>query len=230
MSYFNKHEKFFDFLIEEIKKNKMNYSNEFSDGRINSIKDEDTARDLIVKIYSKHPYGDYEIDTSVDRKWYDLAFINKNDKNDIIPINIKVSKLGTDNISGKEGIFYALTGKNPDNFNTSSWETFMNNIEKNLDIHLDASKDYYFLVFNKKVENDCYWTSLKCLTELTQNPNNLPFQSNWTLNRVRVKRSNIDAFKFLLSNLQGSHQKRVDISKLVVDHCNEIINKAENDG
>lgn len=227
MSYLNKHEKFFDYLIEELKKSQMRYSKEFSDGRINSIKDEDTARDLIIQIYQKHPYGHYKLDTSVDRKWYDIAFVNPCDKDDIIPINIKVSKLGTDNISGKEGIFYALTGKNPDNFNTSTWDSFMENIYKNLDVSIESSKDYYFLVFNKKVPNDCYWTSLKCLSELTQNPNNLPFQSNWTNNRVRIKRNNIEAFKFLLSNLQGSHQKRVDISKLVVDYCNSIMKKAD---
>jgi len=228
MSYINKHKEFFNFLISELKNNKMNYSNEFTDGRINSIKDEDTARDLIVHIYKRHPYKHYIIDTSADRKRYDIAFINPNDCDDIIPINIKVSKLGTDNISGKEGIFYALTGKNPDNFNTSAWESFMKNIYDNLDIFIEPCKDYYFLVFNKKVEGDVYWTSLKCLTGLTQNPNNPPFQSDWTLNRTRVERSTIDAFKFLLSNLQGSHQKRVDISKKVVNYCDNIIKKAEN--
>lgn len=227
MAYYNKHEKFFDFLIEELKKNKMSYSKEFSDGRINSIKDEDTARDLIIAIYKKHSYEHYEIDYSKDRKWYDIAFVNPKDRNDIIPINIKVSKLGTDNISGKEGIFYAITGKNPDGFTTSTWDSFMENIYANLDVNIDPAKDYYFLVFNKMKANDCYWTSLKSLSELTQNPNNLPFQSNWTVNRYRVRRNNIEAFDFIISNLQGSHQKRIDISESVVNYCNKIMKKAQ---
>jgi hypothetical protein len=221
----NKHEAFLNNLIDLILKNNMKYSSESTDGRINSINDENTARNLIISICNKIPHKGYEIDQSRDRNWYDIAFINPTDQDDILPINIKVSNLGTDNISGKEGIFYALTGKNPSKYTINSWDAFMKELFSNLDTAIDPAKDYYFLVFNKAKKNgiDCYWTSLKNLLELTPNGNNLPFQSNWTANRTRVKRNNVEAFKFLLNHLRNSHNKRASTSNDVIKYIDKIV-------
>lgn len=45
-------------------------------------------------------------------------------------------------------------------------------------------KDYYFIVLNKKDTRDIIVNSVKGLTILTPNINNLPFQVNWNKNRV----------------------------------------------
>lgn len=228
MAYKNKYTEFLNSLIKKLTKLEMEFSDNDPDGRYNSIKDEKTAIKLIKRIYKEKPLKGYKIVEGKKRFWYDIAFENKKDENDIIPINIKISTLGTDNIDGKEGIFYALTGKNPTNFKTLTWESFMNSLKENLDPDVDASKDYYFFIFNKNKEKgqkcDCFWASLKTLKTLTTNPENLPFQTKWSDNRKPVKRNNKSAFKFIIEHLRDGHQKRINISETTIGSCNEILN------
>ena len=44
-------------------------------------------------------------------------------------------------------------------------------------------KDYYFIVMNKNDSNDVIVNSVKGLTHLTSNLNNLPFQVRWEKNK-----------------------------------------------
>jgi phospholipase C len=55
---------------------------------------------------------------------------------------------------------------------------------KNKRFSTNAKKDYYFLVLNKTDNTDIIVNSVKGLTILTPNINNLPFQVCWDKNRV----------------------------------------------
>lgn len=72
-------------------------------------------------------------------------------------------------------------------------------------------KDYYFLIFNKKDNQDVFCTKLKGLKSLQANGNNLPFQSKWDLNRNICQRSFDEAAKFILSTFGKSIKLRSDI-------------------
>jgi len=49
---------------------------------------------------------------------------------------------------------------------------------------LKYKKDYYFIVLNKTDSSDIIVNSVKGLTKLTSNNNNLPFQVSWNKNKL----------------------------------------------
>jgi hypothetical protein len=55
---------------------------------------------------------------------------------------------------------------------------------KNKEYNTHNKKDYYFLVLNKTDASDVIINSVKGLTVLTPNINNLPFQICWNKNRI----------------------------------------------
>lgn len=55
---------------------------------------------------------------------------------------------------------------------------------KNKKYNINNKKDYYFIVLNKKNTSDIIVNSIKGLTILTPNINNLPFQVCWNKNRI----------------------------------------------
>jgi hypothetical protein len=215
-------------LIEKLNNASILYSNLQKDQRINSINDESTIIKKIINLYKTNKFLNYKLDIGPPRHWYDFALINNEDNDDIIPFNIKVSSLNTDNISSKKGIFYALTGENPENHKIDRWDSFMKKIFELIPSSFPSYKDYYFLVFNKKVINDCYWTSLKNLNELNSNASNLPFQSNWEKNRTRKERVYLDAVRFILTSLNKSHIKRFNSSQKVNILINEFLSNLKN--
>ena len=118
-----------------------------------------------------------------------------------MPVNVKVSSLrGNDNLSSKEGVLFALTGVDPKRVKINDWERYCEAIGQHLSTQPEA--DYYFLVVNKRVAGDIFWTSLKHLPELTPNGNNPPFQCNWSKNRVRANRSREAAVAYILGILR----------------------------
>ena len=58
-----------------------------------------------------------------------------------------------------------------------------NKIDKNKEYNLLNKKDYYFIVLNKTSSNDIIINSVKGLSLLRPNINNLPFQVCWNKNR-----------------------------------------------
>lgn len=67
--------------------------------------------------------------------------------------------------------------------------------------HFGANKaaDYYFLVIDKTDIGHVFWTSLRCMSELIPNGNNLPYQANWGRNTKRTNRSWQESARFLMS-------------------------------
>ena len=186
----------------------MNLSKNSPDGRINSALNEDE----IINILSSK----FIIERPDTRDWYDFSF-KQNDN--FYPVNIKISTTKTaDNLNCKLGIYYALTGELPDFNNGVNWETYFATLSKNIK---ENSKDYYFLIINKDNTKDIFATSLKCLTNLVANGNNLPFQVKWDDNRTLINRSFNEAKSFILRNLGESLKLRADAYFLFTKYFNE---------
>lgn len=104
-----------------------------------------------------------------------------------LPINIKTTTTFTsDNIGNLAICVFAYTDEKLDiykSYENGKMSKILIKKLKNKKYNKINKKDYYFLVFNKKNQNDIIINSLKGLTTLTPNINNLPFQVCWNKNR-----------------------------------------------
>ena len=170
-------------------------SESHEDGRVNSIDDEDTIIDLLVE-----KYGD-NIEKPPARCWWDVKIFG-------YPVNIKSSKFGSaaDNFSSKAAILYALTNLSEDKVNVTSWKKFqdaLRNYEDNI-----TNRDYYIIVLNKAT-GVVYLQSLKSLSKLTSNGNNLPFQIKWKDNILPEYRNYRQSYDFLIECYKESVRKKI---------------------
>jgi len=83
---------------------------------------------------------------------------------------------------------YSYTNEILNIYNKKSYENskmcdILFNKIKNKEYNKNNKKDYYFIVINKNNYNDIIVNSLKGLTILSPNINNLPFQICWNKNR-----------------------------------------------
>lgn len=165
------------------------------DGRVNSIGDEKTIIDLLVK-----KYGD-NIKIPKARDWWDVKVFG-------YPLNIKSSKYGSaaDNFSSKAAVLYALTDLPEDKVKVSSWQSFQQALKNNSDV--DNNRDYYIFTLNK-VTNEVHLASLKTLAKITPNGNNLPFQIKWRENTQPVYRTHRQAYEFLVECYKQSVRKKI---------------------
>lgn len=179
-------------IVQYLTCQNINFSNNYEDGRVNSIANESE----VLKIIEKN----FEINIPTSRSWADFFIC------DTIPVNIKITTTKTaDNMSSKKGIYYALTGQiYPGN---DSWENYLRLLRDNIK---ETDKDYYFLVCNKDSPTKIFFNSLKSLQSLTPNGNNLPFQIKWSQNENRINRNFEDAKKLILTTLGVSITKRAD--------------------
>ena len=158
------------------------FSTQNEDGRINSCVDEDKVIKLLIEKFGN------KIKKPRIRMWYDiLAF-------DYIygwlPINIKTTTtITSDNTGNLAMCVYAYTDEILDIHRDKSYESgkmsdILFNKLKNKKYNENNKKDYYFIVLNKTDTSDIIVNSVKGLTVLTPNINNLPFQVNWSKNRL----------------------------------------------
>lgn len=140
----------------------------YKDGRRQSQELEDKLLSLLKKRFVR-------IRIPRAREWFDFS-CNASDGQTFFPINIKFTTGKTDNLSCKLGLYYTLTGKRPSFENEIEWEGLFEKIRINLGTK--RSKDYFFLVIFKNT-GTCLITSLRSLTNLRPNGNNLPFQCRW---------------------------------------------------
>lgn len=177
----------------------LHLSSKFQDGRINSAVNENTIIDLISKFT--------EIDKPRSRAWFDFSFT----ENGIFyPVNIKITTTNTaDNLNCKLGIYYALTGLIPDFPNEINWLHYFELLYENIGLH--KTNDYYFLVVNKEDNSDIIVNSLKGLSKIQPNGNNLPFQCKWDSNREVKKNSFNQAKDLILGTFGESIKLRADI-------------------
>jgi hypothetical protein len=159
----------------------FSFSSQNEDGRINSCIDENGIINLLVEKFSEN------IKKPKIRMWYDiLAFDNMYGW---IPINIKTTTtLTSDNVGNLAMCVHAYTNEPLDVHRTKSYENGKMSVVlfdklKNKQYNMNNKKDYYFLVLNKTDASDIIINSVKGLTLLRPNINNLPFQVCWDKNR-----------------------------------------------
>jgi len=159
------------------------FSSQNEDGRINSCSDEaEVIKLLIVKFGAR-------IKKSEKRHWYDILAYDS--IYGWIPINIKTTTTMTsDNTGNLAMCVYAYTDKILDihmmdhTYDNGKMSNILFNKLKNKEYNFNNKKDYYFIVLNKTNTSDIIINSVKGLTLLTPNINNLPFQVCWNKNRT----------------------------------------------
>ena len=158
------------------------FSTQNEDGRINSCIDEDEVIKLLIE-----NFGDKIIKPKI-RMWYDILAFDY--MYGWIPINIKTTTtITSDNTGNLAMCVYAYTNEILDIYRNKTYENgMMSDILfdklKNKNYNTNNKKDYYFIVLNKTNASDIIVNSVKGLTILTPNINNLPFQVCWDKNRT----------------------------------------------
>jgi hypothetical protein len=176
------------------------FSSQNEDGRINSCLDEVK----VVKILSEK-FG-ARIKTPIKRHWYDILAYDY--MYGWIPINIKTTTtLTSDNTGNLAMCVYAYTNEVLDIHSNKSYENGkMSNILvnklKNKEYNFINKKDYYFIVLNKTDSTIIIVNSVKGLTLLTPNINNLPFQVCWNNNRTYKYENIVKKIKQFIDCLQ----------------------------
>jgi hypothetical protein len=160
----------------------FHFSKQNEDGRINSCMDECIVIQFLIEMF-----GD-KIKKPKIRMWYDILAFDY--IYGWIPINIKTTTtITSDNTSNLAMCVYAFTNENLDIHRVKSYENgkmsdILYDKLKTKQYNYNNKKDYYFLVLNKTDQNDIIVNSVKGLTILTPNINNLPFQVCWDKNRL----------------------------------------------
>lgn len=152
--------------------------NSTCDGRINSCIDENIIIDLLEKQYK------LLIKKPTKRHWYDILIFDK--ICGWLPVNLKTTTTLThDNTGNLAMCVYAYTDENLDlnkRFNNGAMSNILVDKIKNKQYNKKHKKDYYFIVVNKNNKNIII-NSVKGLSKLTPNSNNLPFQIKWDNNK-----------------------------------------------
>lgn len=163
------------------------------------------------------------------RYWYD--FLIEGRKSGLwLPVNVKISGFsGSDNLSSKEGLFYAMTGVDPKKvprpenpkraWGINTWEPYCEAMAHYLGANKSA--DYYFLVINKVDIGHVFWTSLRQMAELDPNGSNLPYQANWARNSMRVERTWQESAEFLM----GVFREALVLRARVLDQFDASVGK-----
>lgn len=188
-------------IFENYKYN-FNLTLENDDGRLNSAINESKVIAEINTIFNSE-----NIIYAKVREWYDIAL---QFENNFYPINIKISEGNSaDNISSKKGLFYCLTGILPNDkrlSNINHWANYNKELNKFLD--WNSKSDYYFLIIFKDTKQVLF-TSLKHISELVPNGNNLPFQCKWKNNIKMTDRSEKEQILYIINTYIQSFKKKL---------------------
>lgn len=183
-----------------LKSQLFKFSCQNEDGRINSCIDEDKIIKLLVKNFNDR------IKKPKMRMWYDILVFDYS--YGWIPINIKTTTtLTSDNIGNLATCVYAYTNEFLDIHRDKSYENGKMSVLlfdklKNKEYNNINKKDYYFIVLNKNDSTDIIINSIKGLSYLSANSNNLPFQVCWNKNRQFVYKNIKIKVKLFIECLQ----------------------------
>lgn len=183
-------------------------SKNHSDGRINSIDDEKSIVEYIKGLFPSE-----NIIEAPPRFWYDICL--KFDDN-LFPINIKSTEGATaDNISSKEGLYYALTGRDPKKDKVTNFVPFNNQITKYY--NPTCKEDYYLCIFLKE-KRKFFFSSLKRIPVVVPNGNNLPFQCKWDQENLKYSERNLkEQGDYLMEAYISSYIKRARGLDILLD-------------
>jgi len=172
--------------------NPITFSTTTQDGRVNSSLDEKEIVQRVVKTFGSR------IVVSKDRMWYDILALDY--IKGWIPINIKTTTTNSsDNVGNLATCLYAYTNAKMDLH--SSYDN--GKIHEILFKHLKTksysrNRDYYFIVLNKTDCKEVIINSIKGLSSLKHNINNLPYQVKWKVNKHFVYKSTEHAVQLYL--------------------------------
>lgn len=194
-----------------LKEGTVQLSRSGGDGRNNSSKDEakvSQALQLYAQANERFRKHGIRIELGPARYWYDFLVVSE-EEGIWLPVNVKITAMvGQDNISSKEGLYYALTGRKPQGGELRTWPLFCESLARNL--NPSSLADYYFFVVSKRDEGHVLWTSLKQLQCVVPNGNNPPFQANWARNQIRAQRDVHESALMLLEALGETFRLRAE--------------------
>lgn len=177
------------------------------DGRLTSAISENTVITFFQDFFEKNNTPAKIVPAPTTRCWYDcLIQLNNGEK---IPVNIKITTGNqADNISSKQGMFFALTGIWPESVRgLNHWDTFNQKLLENYNPH--NNKDYYFIIYFKE-EEKFFFSSLKRINVLTPNGSNLPFQCKWKNNLTYTQRLDQEQGLYILNTFIDSFIKKAN--------------------
>ena len=164
-----------------LEKNNIKCSTIDDDGRINSTLDEK----IIINILKNDETLKNRIKSTDKRYWYDIKILDY--MYGWLVINIKSTTLNTaDNIGNMTLIVQSWTSYSLDynkTYNNGNMSKIFITQLSEKKYNYNNKKDYYFLVINKNDTKDIIINSIKGLTNITKNKQNLPFQVKWKNNR-----------------------------------------------
>ena len=172
------------YIVQNFLKNyDFTCSTQTTDGRVNSCLDEDFVIDMLIKKYKTR----VQKPEKSKRMWYDIILFDN--MYGWIPVNIKSTTMTTnDNTGNLTMCVHAYTDEkliidcNKTYTNGKVFKILVDKL-KSKKYNRINKKDYYFLVVNKTNPKDIVINSVKGLSKLTPNINNLPFQVCWNDNR-----------------------------------------------
>jgi hypothetical protein len=173
----------------------IEFSKQNEDGRINSSLDENT----IIKLLDKK----YRIFIPKIRMWYDILVFYKNNW---FPVNIKTTTMKTSDNTGNIAMcVYSYTNYKMDLYksykNGHMSKILLDCLRNNL-INYKLNKDYHFIVLDKNDNKNIIVNSVKGLSSLTSNNNNLPFQVQWNKNKKYFYKTIKENIKLFVDTLQ----------------------------
>lgn len=201
------------YLHRSILAGDIKLSSLLTDGRANSSENERQISHAL-RLYAQAQQWlatrGLDIEIAPPRYWYDFLIKSPNEAV-WLPVNVKVTTMvGNDNISSKEGLFYAVTGLRPraKGVKLSNWEVYCESLASNID--RQSSADYYFIVVGKGSPSTVFWNSLMHIHHLRPNGNNPPFQCHWEQNQTRQHWKRDEAVDRLLSVLGETFRRRAE--------------------
>ena len=181
-----------------LQENNLSLCKTSEDGRINSCIDEDE----IIKILSEKIPN--RILRQKKRMWFDVAIFDY--IYGFLPVNIKTSTtLTSDNTGNLAMCVYAYTDEKLDItkfYKNGDMSKILLDKLNRKEYNSTDKKDYYFVVINKTNKNDIIINSVKGLTNITPNLNNLPFQIRWNKNKNFKYKKMTENIKMLINAFQ----------------------------
>jgi hypothetical protein len=185
------------------------------DGRLESaIKESEYLKELKKVMDDEYPLISFVIPNPKSRKWYDVSISN-------IPINLKFTNGGTDNVFNKISVFFSITGEEcKNNMNFQEWYEILS-LTPRKKIR-NRMSEYHFLVIEKNTKN-ILLKSIFDIKNYKTNPCNI-LQINWKnefLNRNYLIDDEIYPLKILelLSTIQKSLKQEYESKKSFI-HAN----------